>query len=68
MKTLEERIAEAEARGMQAHAEGIKAASALDAKFIDAFVRGARSADILPLLKAWSRGWHTANAKTEIVL
>jgi hypothetical protein len=68
MKTLEEKIAEAEARGAQAHAEGIKAASALDAKFINTFVRGARQVDILPFLTAWSRGWHTANAKTEVVI
>jgi hypothetical protein len=68
MKTLEEKIAEAEARGAQAHAEGIKSASALDEKFIADFVRGARRDDIVPLLNAWSRGWHTANAKIEVVI
>lgn len=69
MKTLEETIAEAEARGAQAHAEGIGAAPALDPQFMKRFIPpGTLIGNALHVLKAWNRGWHTANAKSEVVI
>lgn len=56
-------LVSAEMMGRDAHAAGIKAAPCLDAKLMKLI--GLLALPIggsVPVLKAWSRGWHLANA------
>lgn len=55
-------LVSAEMMGRDAHAAGIKSAPCLDAKLMALVGRLALPiGGSIPILEAWSRGWHAAN-------
>jgi hypothetical protein len=60
-----EKVIQAEEMGRAAFAAGKKAIPAHDASFLP-LLSGNQVGEGLPLLDAWIRGWHTANAQRPV--
>ena len=59
--TKEKKINAAYAFGKAACTRGVQCAPALDLRNLEPPLKGNKVGEGIPVLKAWSRGWHSAN-------